>query len=164
MADGFIGVGTISILRRMGSRHRPRYRKIVRALMQQITHLQSQMKGKFVRRHTHHFCPWFPRNDALLVGCRGVATDIGKRAKWRNCTRPVVLAGWPQVVTFPGLHKSVLAQLRHTARQVTVSLRAGKLSGLLAVSKAEMLSRSPASDPSTKDDWNGVPTTCAKYV
>ena len=74
------------------------------------------------------------------------------------------LPGGPRGLLPQGSHKSVRAQLRHTARQVTVSLRAGKLNGLLAVSKAGMLSRLPASDPSTKDDWNVVPTTCAKCV
>jgi hypothetical protein len=63
-----------------------------------------------------------------------------------------------------GSHGSGLAQLRHPARQVTGSLRVGTLSGQRAVSQVGTLSRSPPSGPSTKDDWNDVPTTCARCV
>src|SRR5664280_2972135 len=76
----------------------------------------------------------------------------------------VDVPGGPRGLLPQGSHKSVRAQLRHTARQVTVSLRAGKLSGLSVVSKAGMLSRSPASGPSLEVGWNVVPTTCAKCV
>ena len=74
------------------------------------------------------------------------------------------LPGGPRGLLPQASHKSVRAQLGRTARQVTASLRAGTLSGLHAILKAGTLSRSPSSGPSTKDDWNGVPTTYAKCV
>jgi hypothetical protein len=90
-----------------------------------------------------------------LAESRGALTDAIATGRDR-------LPGGPRGLLPRGSHGSGLAQLRHPARQVTGLLRVGTLSGRSAVSQVGTLSKSQPSGPSTKDDWNDVPTTCAR--
>ena len=61
-----------------------------------------------------------------------------------------------------GSHRSVRAQLRHTAPQVTVSLREDRPNGQFVVLGAETLAGLQPCGPKGRDDWNVVPTTAAR--
>ena len=114
----------------------------------------NTVDGSLLRR-----CFWLPFGSATgspVLTADGRTADLASVYEATRATRSSgtqsPLPGGPGGSLPRGSHRSVRAQLRHTAPQVTVSLREGRPNGRFVVWGAETPSERPPCGPRERDD------------